>query len=997
MIELAGRAAPVYGMPEGWTTPPLAAGDGVPVVRNLVYARQSGVGAQEDLKSMLQRTLMLYPELEGWSEIRAAGLDPLLSPGKFPDACRWPLPDYGSAALWSVGSTSVLYALGSATASNLEMGDSEEENAVSALLRSVVRDIKPHTVFVGRFDRAVRAFKHSSKTFEALRHHAKYFRHDDGIIDLRSPNAEAEWQRLTVEASQNHKTTHRKMTSGKFNGLLNGQWTMSRHQTPVGFKVGPEKYLQIEPAEHAIIKEIVLALADPGYNKSDLVTRLALTWDIPYRVRPPASRGRQIHDKVWAMPEYDYAHRWVGRVLDQLPDLAQGKYVCQHTQPSTLDAAYAAARIIDLENGRYAHRLVVDVEDLFEGISDELLARAVRLAVEHRISHGLAGSDWLAETAARERMREIGPQTELEIAWAGRQGQLIDEMGKRPARRPWVADVVRTVEQGADTPKPRPTKHKQAMLLAGYPVWRDGEFEFFLQAVSGSYAVLRRPIDKTLSPEKSARRPWYLTNARVPNERVGVCSGVELHETIARLAAEAIETGVPYLRDEHGLTSVLARRLTGNVVPRALEITTLENALTRQRRRARLASEDLRSRREEDQALRDGITHINGRALRAVPAGMLQDAEEAAIREWERTAQLETELEALRAAPVVRPDFEVPEDDLELLAGVLARLGSILRADKRTIADVRRVLPTFKITAIDDISLHFEFSVAIPLTSVDGIVLGPIRGRVRQNGKARVDGTSRAYAVARALCVEEVTEGGLGELQAYSVRGPRRNMASIQQAAQIYLHDQVGMSRPASSCLLTCPLPRVRALIWAIAHDESLEPFQDLDPAYVMTVRRAYFDNPSLKKGPYSPTTGMRHAALRELIEAGGTDRLSLVAKRLGMGQSGLVTLRKMLIENHFGHSVEPASPPDGEEDKRPGRPGGWYSVRKCTHCGPNSGSVFDIAVLVPEIPSGLLCSSCLHSPDPNSPTYPAEYRDLPDLLFANADKVTQGETMIAS
>jgi hypothetical protein len=125
-------------------------------VEKLMIVRQSSAQALEDLFTLLERTLYLYPDLLGWDEIYGRGIDPILKPD--PEDHYQTLPSHGRACLYQVGDTWVLLILGSAAAPN-EVGFELDghENAVVNLITDVVRRLRPRQVLAGPFDRIVRS------------------------------------------------------------------------------------------------------------------------------------------------------------------------------------------------------------------------------------------------------------------------------------------------------------------------------------------------------------------------------------------------------------------------------------------------------------------------------------------------------------------------------------------------------------------------------------------------------------------------------------------------------------------------------------------------------------------------------------------------------------------------------------------------------------------------------------------------------------------------
>lgn len=306
---------------------------------------------------------------------------------------------------------------------------------------------------------------------------------------------------------------------------------------------------------------------------------------------------------------------------------------------------------------------------------------------------------------------------------------------------------------------------------------------------------------------------------------------------------------------------------------------------------------------------------------------------------------------------------------------MLAELSVIDRVSRTIKAKVREVIPSFRMVRSDDLTMTFEFTIALPGGPEAGrILLGPIRGQVVNSWRTNSQGQGREQMKAKALCAtERAASPEVLNLFTYQNSESRRDRAP-ELAAQKYLHKR-GMSRAAAWCLVTCPLTSVRAVVWAMLHDEPLEDLvAGLDPVYVDLLRRAYLGDLRPGRGPYSKPHNLRQRALDDVIACGGSRSLLDLANDLfhGRPRNERDVLRLALLQNprqiispvvNMGRSTT--------RDGLPGRPTIDVAARPCTHCPAESGAWFDLVLWVPEIPNGLLCSTCLRSPDPHSPVYP--------------------------
>lgn len=956
-------------LPEGWMPEEIRENPRREHV-NLVFVRQSGVGAREDLNSMLERTLMQCAGVPGWDTIRRAELGPLLTPERYPDALTWTLPDGGSASLWWVESTFVLYVLGSAAKSNLTLtpGEDPEANAASALLSSVIEELKPHLVFAGRFDRAVRAMDHSISVFNALRRAGTLFFHFDGkSINLQAPKAKLEWEAETVQASVSHYSTVNGMMGGRVSKIRLGRWALSAPIAPLGFSVDDDQRLVIDPAEQEVVLQAIRALAQPDADLGTLARLLGDSRSIPRR-----RTGLMRHGIDWEsndpLATYSRARSWLRRLLHDLPDLAMGKHVVAWKEPSTISAIYPGARKVLHAGGKAEYRLVFDLPDLFADLDEDTLRPVLINAIERRLQKGRRATSWLEESEARELVRLHSPQGVVEEGWAGRNGELVDLMAGAPALRPWIMQLAHQLEIATPPALPEPHRHKRVFLLCGYPVWRDEQGrEVRLVSDGHSYEVRRRPTDGSMPPYASSRRAW--DRRRGPNsELIAKCSPDKLHEAVALAAVTAVEMGVPLISKSAVLLRELDVRQGGMPLSRAQRISELEAALMQAEQDAIGAS-----RRAE----RVG-------AGGPAPQRAVEHADQRALDAWMRHAELEERLHVLRSEAFDEP-VETPNvftSDLEVVADALARISVTRRAPRHVSEAIRRVIPSLRLVHADELSATFEFTLALLDADRDRIVVGPIKTTVPLNWRQNADGESRARVKARALCTAPDVDRAALEAFTFAADDRRRDEAP-ENEARTYLVSS-GMRTAAATNVLSCPLPLVKRLVWAIHEGDSLHAFEHLDPGYIAIVRAAYFGDLVPQAGPYSSISDLRQQALDRVIAHGGERRFVSLGDDL-FGDpvpNQRAILRRATIEgNATGLAPLVSKGPEGR-DGRSGRPGLVVGARPCPHCSPESGSFLDQVLVVPEIPSGLFCSTCRRSADPSSPLYPEEYVGLRELVY---------------
>lgn len=245
-------------LPAGWTWK--AEGEDRP----LVLLRESGPGGYRSLASLVERTMSSCTDVPGWDRILRAGIGPLVDASAFEGAVQFRLP-HGRAALASFSSTLVLYILSSAAAPDLVddlTPEGREENAASALLQEVVRSARPTVVVVGPFDRLVRATRYASPTYEVLRRYAPVLSVADEVLDLRDPGARLKWAEWTLKSAQDHESAVTRLWGGWFSFARRGLWPGARFTVPIGYDVGADGRLSVDPVQQAVVEMVLPMLAE---------------------------------------------------------------------------------------------------------------------------------------------------------------------------------------------------------------------------------------------------------------------------------------------------------------------------------------------------------------------------------------------------------------------------------------------------------------------------------------------------------------------------------------------------------------------------------------------------------------------------------------------------------------------------------------------------------------------------------------------------------------
>lgn len=713
---------------------------------------------------------------------------------------------------------------------------------------------------------------------------------------------------------------------------------------------------------------------------------------LPRRRGTPGSKAR--HGQAvptTSQAENTRCSNWVRAFQRQLPDLAQGKFVFTVEQPQTFDAFHPGARLVEDSDGRYSHVVVMDVPDLFGEVAEDVLVQSVRRAMHMRVRCGLPPSAWSVERAVRDdlaaRVEAGRPLGRVERGWAGPGGELVDAMGGGQSHRPWVADMAREVGAGVSVDEPSPSRNPVARPLIGYPGWVADGKEYRFTSGGWGYVLMSREVDPSVSARVSLARGW-LTQSRMAHTRVAAFRTTDLHGAVAEAILDVLDgPGAPYLSRSHVLTDLVDVQERGAGVSTVVTRQGLLVGLNAASARVRTATAHAHAVQEFAPVIDSPVAErAHARSVDMALAD-LQDAYEDEIR-------AQSALVDFDAPPRATPGpAQEPVPDAERVASVLARLARADVVERRIGHALRTVIRTLMITEVAEFSATGIVTLDVPQHEGEDIKVGPITFVVPLVMPRHVPGKARARSRARAFLTGTAT---MEQLKPYRARGQATRTLFKSMADALM---DAGMDAGGAIAILRCPMPGTRALVAALTYPESGHdqvvtrtapqavldarppeqpdppgPSNPPDPRFVELLRTAYLTDQSTRLRAYATQSPRLQDAVDALTRAECTLTLRALMGTLGAADERAWLWRDSLLNQHR-HWLPPV-----RIDHEPGTSlqRAPVSTRACPHC---QTGILDIVARVPEVPPGLLCSTCLRNPDPSSPVYPDWYRDLPTAL----------------
>ena len=987
------------------TSIPLAASAVQPLATaradRLVIVRQSGVRAHADLRTLLERTYALYPYIPGADEIQELGIEPVLNPR--PSDQVWRLPDGGTACLYEVQGTWTLLILGSAAAKNTASTviDKRVENAVVNLMCDVVASLRPIDVYIGPFDRVNRSHAFSTQTFEGFRDagvEVLYLEDQPGEIWFDSEDAEEAWYTLSKSAATNYRTTVKRTTSGKISMARRNLWYLGDGFTPVGLRKDADGRLSVDERDKRAVRLIVEGLAQ---DASDAAIARTLSYEGALRRRREGIGSRSAESFVAKQNETSRLERAVRLFRERMPDLAMGKHVVLVKEPGSTNFTHRGVRRERSPKGHYSHVLVWNVPDIFEDIEVEVLDEALLVAVRRAVRAGNRPSKWVHEQAERERMlAELaeGVEFNLDARETVRRKQSALEMsrpigsGPEHPRGARVRELIGAATAEAPRTNPNTSVPSTIRLFSGYQTWvqKDGHEYKIAGHLGETYLLLRRPSDSSFrSVEESLIRPWGISSGSRGVRRYAIAQFRDqaFHAALADAAARHIDEGVTVLSGRRAAASGIVLASQHLEAERVLRRQRLASDLAEAERDVLAAKTRLRLITTYEMSETDGA-EADADAWAAVNDDLLNEALREEVQARARAKRLSDALDAIADESVLAGSDELPDlDDLDLTLQTLVALRTKVSALATQANAIQALIPRLNVVSTSAFEVEFEMDLLLP-TGSGGLPVGPIRFSVPTAGTRPPGYESWAHAECEELALRRLvmTDTILTRHGGTLSNGWLIPKTYVAQRAATYLMKR-GVGQDQARYLLQTTLLLPRTVVYHLVNGLPIN-HDDLGTSeeYVELIRRTYLDADSVvpRKVPILP----RREELQHLLNVMPTLphwRPGDIADYLRYPKdedprtrnkraATILTYRRTNLPPLVTRVGVKGLSREGKRRKNLTA----YVLHQCPHCAAaGTPHAVDIVAWNVEVPGGILCSSCLRTPAPDSIVYPDAYREL--------------------
>jgi len=477
--------------------------------------------------------------------------------------------------------------------------------------------------------------------------------------------------------------------------------------------------------------------------------------------------------------------------------------------------------------------------------------------------------------------------------------------------------------------------------LTSVSVWEDDEREY--KIASGAhdlYLILSRPLSEAV--DSYGRRNGWPAHGLVPYI-VATVKTASLHKAFA-------ETIVSTLSRE--AVTVSRRNPSAAYEEVRVDIDDISESLNKARRRQELAE------KAGDTAIEAGASSVAARKFR--------EAEEASK---EATA-LEVELsKAYAAAEDARP-LTLDSAEVGELAATLAELAETENQGRPELnSTLRRLIARLEATLADN-GLTVEFKVWLRLVSNDGpVTVGPISFSLANRRQDLV--AERHEAAARYVLADGMREGeAMAESGYDSLPHMRRRITKM-------LADVVP-STYLRSAIVDCPISETKAVVWEML-DASLNGRafaipEGVDRAFATHIRNTYGADGFAWAVSWAAQSHELPRAVIEYVLACGPDG----AKALDLQRYASTLGGRNFTQNFIGlayrgmrkgSEYEPIL--ERGEGFKKSNPDRKFLALRCPFCDTRT---LTHTLRVPEVPGGVICTSCRRVPSLPTVVFPEDY-----------------------
>lgn len=543
----------------------------------------------------------------------------------------------------------------------------------------------------------------------------------------------------------------------------------------------------------------------------------------------------------------------------------------------------------------------------------------------------------------------------------------------------WVdPEIIRLCREkrlnGEQTNRGRGDGLSERKPLTGMPGWVDGPFQYRFSSISHqTYQLFRRPVEQAFNAAGEAIG-WLKQEA----DTIAVVRPAEIHKKLADAIVDALSaSGVKIAR-------VGVRKTQAEEAPdlsdMEAEIAKLSKAAKRARTEYALAAE----------LFDDNESEANRAALKAAFAQ--KAAAEEALREAE--AGYAVALGQQKAAAPLTSEVQIQVHDLAAALALLAQ------TDEKAPGELNLALTNFltgfraKLSR-DKMTVKITTNVKVE-TDEGPVTLGPVKIEVANT--RRHDACKRR----RSALLEAVFLEGLSVEEARA----RLNLTDTYHTRKLLRQeiDKLGAitAKSLRVAATDCPVKETKLVLWNLFEAARTgEPFQvpaGIDPAFAAHIVKVYTAPEITWTLAWAADT---HTTARRAIEAvracgdNGADWDAFIADVLsGISEVSIRNAKLLLVTgtttrsgNEFAPILERTNK-WAQQERR-------VMVRKCPFCGTRT---LDHPLRVPEVPGGILCSSCRRVPSLPTVTFPEDYlRPWSGPRFTGRDDAPHGSHVAES
>lgn len=509
----------------------------------------------------------------------------------------------------------------------------------------------------------------------------------------------------------------------------------------------------------------------------------------------------------------------------------------------------------------------------------------------------------------------------------------------------------RLIERKAKNTGRAASRHVARKPLTGFDAWTVDTYDYKIAAMHHApYNLVRRPSVESYD-ETGRRLGWRVQEC----ELVATMDAAELHQALAKSLTEALGTsGIQWQRE----IAPKVKHTGANVETLEKELAAVNKAAKRARTLYGVAAEIY----AEDE------TEANRAALK-------EAAKEKAEAE-QHVKNVEAELAAASIAipaPALITTAELHVNEVVAALALLARTTD--KADAALNLSLQDLFVELRAETTEDLA-RVNVTVYLAIRTDEGpVVLGPVTCSVL-NRRRQVKSAARREGILDRCFRDGMTIAEIVADLRFTTEY-KATRAIHDELKKLNIIPSIGLRVAA----MDCPIPEVRAVIYAMIEEARTgEPFRvpaNIDPAFAAHVRSVYSKDDGWVYSWALDTQETQRRAIAA-AQAGGEDGLDWnlfyrdVLPSITSLSPRIVGEDLVRGKRRRGSNATPLAPVFERSENWNGRATDrrvW--VRHCPFCGTRT---LDHPVRVPEVPGGLICSTCRRSPELPTVVFPDGY-----------------------